>query len=109
MHHYMRTDRVRPLPLIRLPFVQRNVAPGQSVPQTFGLRDDEVATALDIVTHVLPCLHLFTSRMPDGDLHETFADVFTVLKVSVTSYHPPHDGSNPLASLICLWQISVVG
>lgn len=60
--------------------------PGQTAPQTFGLRDDEMGTALDVMTHVLPCLALFTSRMPDGDLHETFADVFTVLKVNTTSF-----------------------
>ena len=64
------------------PAALQRAAPGQPPGRTFGLRDEEISAAKDIVTDVLPCMHLFQGRLADGsDLYETLADMFTVLQV----------------------------
>lgn len=63
--------------------LQRTPAAGQQPPTSYGLREDEMCVAVDIVTHGLPALRLFGNhKAVDGsDVYELFADIFVILHV----------------------------
>ena len=75
-------------PLQLFSCLQRAPAAGQQLPNSYGLREDEMTLAVNIVSHGLPALRLFGNhKAQDGsDIYELFADIFVILHVSSQSY-----------------------
>ncbi len=71
------------LNIVQCCWPQRVGAAGVPPQQSFGLREEEMAVAVELVTHGMPSLRLFGNhKAADGsDVYEQFADIFTVLQV----------------------------